>query len=238
MRVRTSNSPCSPTFVTHCVGFAARLCSPSGHPFARHWDRREFRDFSVVNALLLRPLPYPDCLAVLWLRSPGINIPQDWPSPGHFIDIQSENHSIEEMSISHGGTGTLLGLDQPERSKCCRLRPRCSICWERNRFMAAFCCRGTTSPGPAAAVVLSHEFWKRLFNFDPNIVGRSITLNGPAPAGQAPTRIISRSRASCVRNSCCATMPTVASGRSGSRSCARAANSCREISGSASRAIS
>ena len=89
----------------------------SGHPFAHHWDRREFRDFSVVNALLLRPLPCsdPDRLAVLWLRSPGINIPQDWPSPGHFIDIQSENHSIEEMSISHGGTGTLLGLDQPER---------------------------------------------------------------------------------------------------------------------------
>ena len=45
--------------------------------------------FSVVNALLLRPLPYsdPDRLAVLWLRSPGINIPQDWPSPGQFIDV-------------------------------------------------------------------------------------------------------------------------------------------------------
>ena len=40
--------------------------------------------FSVVNALLLKPLPYPDPdrLAVLWLRSPGINIPRDWPSPG------------------------------------------------------------------------------------------------------------------------------------------------------------
>ena len=39
--------------------------------------------FSVVNALLLTPLRYPDPdrLAMLWLRSPGINIPQDWPSP-------------------------------------------------------------------------------------------------------------------------------------------------------------
>src|SRR6188508_2082348 len=73
--------------------------------------------FSVVNALLLKPLPYPDPdrLAVLWLRSPGINIPQDWPSPGQFIDVRNENRSFEEMSISQGRSGTLLGLDQPQR---------------------------------------------------------------------------------------------------------------------------
>src|SRR5580698_2194995 len=72
--------------------------------------------FSVVNALLLRPLPYPDPdrLAVLWLRSPGINIPQDWPSPGEYIDLQTQNHSFEEMSISRGDTGTLVLQDQSE----------------------------------------------------------------------------------------------------------------------------
>src|SRR5215468_8161217 len=73
--------------------------------------------FSVVNALLLKPLPYPDPdrLAVLWLRSPGINIPQDWPSPGQYIDVRNENHSFDEMSISLGRTGTLLGRDEALR---------------------------------------------------------------------------------------------------------------------------
>src|SRR5215472_12764131 len=73
--------------------------------------------FSVVNALLLKPLPYPhpDRLAVLWLRSPGINIPQDWPSPGQFIDVRSENRSFEEMSISHGNDGTMLTTAQAQR---------------------------------------------------------------------------------------------------------------------------
>src|SRR5438445_3615352 len=73
--------------------------------------------FSVVNALLLKPLPYPDPdrLAVLWLRSPGINIPQDWPSPGQYLDIQQQNRSFAEMSISQGRVGTLLGLDEPLR---------------------------------------------------------------------------------------------------------------------------
>ena len=43
--------------------------------------------FSVVDALLLRPLPYPhaDRLAALWLHSPAIGILRDWPSPGQYI---------------------------------------------------------------------------------------------------------------------------------------------------------
>src|SRR5215211_2555796 len=67
--------------------------------------------FSVVNALLLKPLPYPDPdrLTVLWLRSPGINIPQDWPSPGQYIDVRNENRSFSELSISQGRAGTLIG---------------------------------------------------------------------------------------------------------------------------------
>src|SRR5690242_17794056 len=71
--------------------------------------------FSVVNALLLKPLPYPDPdrLAVIWIRNPGINIPQDWPSPGHYFDIRAENRSFEEMSISRGRVGTLV---TPEES--------------------------------------------------------------------------------------------------------------------------
>src|SRR5437868_6041671 len=65
--------------------------------------------FSLVNGLLLKPLPYPepDRLAVLWLRSPGINIPQDWPSPGQFVDVRTQNTSFSEMSISRGRSGTL-----------------------------------------------------------------------------------------------------------------------------------
>lgn len=60
--------------------------------------------FSVVNALLLHPLSYPDPdrLAILWLRSPGVNIPQDWPSPGQYVDLQNQNHSFREMAICIG----------------------------------------------------------------------------------------------------------------------------------------
>jgi hypothetical protein len=58
--------------------------------------------FSVVDALLLRPLPYPhpERLAAVWLHSPGIGIFRDWPSPGQYIDLQNENHSFEQMALA------------------------------------------------------------------------------------------------------------------------------------------
>src|SRR5271170_2148662 len=58
--------------------------------------------FSIVDALLIRPLPYPDPsrLANIWLHSPGIGIFRDWPSPGQFIDLRNENHSFEEIAIA------------------------------------------------------------------------------------------------------------------------------------------
>src|SRR5258707_11250955 len=73
--------------------------------------------FSVVDALLLRPLPYPhaDRLAAVWLHSPGIGILRDWPSPGQYIDIQNENHSFELMALAQSRTFTLAGREKPER---------------------------------------------------------------------------------------------------------------------------
>jgi hypothetical protein len=72
--------------------------------------------FSVVDALLLRPLPYPhaDRLAAVWLHSPGIGILRDWPSPGQYIDMQNQNHSFEAMALAQSRTLTLTGREQPE----------------------------------------------------------------------------------------------------------------------------
>jgi len=143
--------------------------------------------FSVVNALLIKPLPYPDPdrLAVLWLRSPGINIPQDWPSPGQYIDIQNENHSFEEMSISQGRSGTLLQTDGAQRvealltsSSLFRLlgaKP------QRGRLLRA----EEDKPGQPPVAVLSHAFWTRAFGADPDIVGKTIIINvGVAGTGE------------------------------------------------------
>jgi hypothetical protein len=73
--------------------------------------------FGVANAFFLRPLPYPDPdrLAILWLRSPGIGIPQDWPSPGEYMDIVAQNQVFEQTALAIGHDASMTGLGEPQR---------------------------------------------------------------------------------------------------------------------------
>jgi predicted permease len=136
--------------------------------------------FSVVNALLLRPLPYPDPdrLAVLWLRSPGVNIPQDWPSPGEYIDIQNGNHSFEEISISQGRSGSLGGLEKPEQVEGLRTSSGLFHLLGARPLLGRLLLPEEDKPGHAPIAILSYALWQRLFHSDPNIVGKSVTLYG------------------------------------------------------------
>jgi predicted permease len=136
--------------------------------------------FSVVNALLLEPLPYPDPdrLVVLWLRSPGINIPQDWPSPGQYVDVRNENRSFDEMSISRGGAGTLIGREMPERVEALRTSSSLFKLLGARPLHGRLLLADEDVPGKPPVVVLSHGFWRRMFNGDPSVIGRSLTLNG------------------------------------------------------------
>ena len=144
--------------------------------------------FSVINALLLKPLPYPDPerLAVIWIRNPGINIPQDWPSPGQYFDIQNQQHSFEQMSISRGRVTTLLGrsgnpLASNENAQSVETLETSSSLFPllgarplHGRLFRA----DEDRPGQPMVVILSYRFWSRVFNGDPSIIGKTISLNG------------------------------------------------------------
>jgi predicted permease len=136
--------------------------------------------FSVVNALLLKPLPYPDPdrLAVLWLRSPGLNIMQDWPSPGQYIDLRRENRSFEKMSISQGRTGSIVGLDQPEPLEILRTSSGLFDLLGATPLYGRLLLPEDDKPGGPPVAILSYALWQRMFHSDPSVVGRSVTLNG------------------------------------------------------------
>jgi predicted permease len=136
--------------------------------------------FSVVDALLLRPLPYPqpERLAAVWLHSPAIGIFRDWPSPGQFIDIQNENHSFEEMALAQTRMLTLTGREQPERVAGMRTQSSLLKMFGAKTSLGRVLLPEEDKPGKPAVAILSDRVWRRLFNSDSEIVGKSITLDG------------------------------------------------------------
>jgi predicted permease len=139
--------------------------------------------FSVVNALLIKPFPYPDSerLAMLWLRSPGINIPQDWPSPGQYTDVQNESRSFEAMSMSRGGSGTLLEGDEPQYVESLQTSSSLFPLLGAKPIYGRLLRPDEDKSGQAPVVVLSYDFWRRTFGGDPKIIGKTLTLNGVGP---------------------------------------------------------
>lgn len=136
--------------------------------------------FSVVDALLLRPLPYPqpDRLANVWLHSPGLGIFRDWPSPGEYIDIQKENHSFEQMALAQSRTLVLTGREQPERVDALSTQSTLLQMLAAKPLMGRLLLPEEDTPGQPAVAILSYRAWRRLFNSDRGILGKSITLNG------------------------------------------------------------
>ncbi len=135
--------------------------------------------FSVVDALLLRPLPYPEPerLANIWLHSPGIGIFRDWPSPGQYVDIQNENHSFEEMAIAQLRGWTLTGRDQPEKIDGMQASSTLLHMLGAKPLLGRLLLPEEDKPGKPQVAVLSYRLWRRLFSSDPQIVGKSITLD-------------------------------------------------------------
>ena len=136
--------------------------------------------FSVVDTLLLRPLPYPhsERLAAVWLHSPALAIFRDWPSPGQFIDIQNQNHSFEQMALAQSRTHTLAGREQAELVAGLRTQSSLLEMLGAKPALGRLLLPEDDRPGNPNVVVLTDRIWKRLFSSDPAIVGKNITLDG------------------------------------------------------------
>ena len=136
--------------------------------------------FTVVDTLLLRPLPYPEParLASVWLHSPALGIFRDWPSPGEYLDVQAENHSFEQMALARGRVFTLTGRDQPERIDGMKTQSALLTMLGAKAQLGRVLLPEEDQPGKPAVVILSDRIWRRLFGADPEIVGKSITLSG------------------------------------------------------------
>ncbi len=136
--------------------------------------------FSVANALLLRPLPYKDAnrLVILWNRSPGLNITEDWFSPAQYLDIKNGHKGFEQVAIAIGGNYNLTGVGEPERVGVVRVSSNLlPLFGERAERGRLFVPEEDSAEAPATAV-LTDGMWARRYGRDPKVIGKSITING------------------------------------------------------------
>ena len=135
--------------------------------------------FSVANALLLHPLPYRDAdrLAILWNRSPGLGVAQDWFSPGQYLDVKLENTVYEETAVTIGQSFNLTGQGTPERVDGARVSSSLFSLFGVQAAHGRVFLPEEDEPGKPATVILSHGFWQRRFGGDPNVIGTTLALN-------------------------------------------------------------
>jgi predicted permease len=135
--------------------------------------------FSIVNGLLLRPLPYHDSqrLAIIWTHSPGANVAQDWPSPGQFSAIKTGSDVFEGLALARGNVVVLTGRDAPEQLSVVELTSTVFPLLGVQPALGRVFLPEEDTPGKPLTVVLTYGFWQRRFGGDPGIIGREINLN-------------------------------------------------------------
>lgn len=141
--------------------------------------------FSVVNAVLLRPLPFPepDRLVNVWMDNRRMQMPEDIHSRANFEDLRARNRSFVELAGFTGGGMNLTGGCAESECEPRRIAGSAATgpLW---RVLGVTPILGRTfgeaeeTPGSDAVVVLSHSLWTQQFGADSAIVGRPIRLNG------------------------------------------------------------
>ena len=138
--------------------------------------------FSVVNALLLRPLPFSDPGRLVWIAKVGASgLSGETVQVGHFVDLREQNKSFSDMAAYFAfygvGDNKLTGVGEPERLSGVPVSqnffPLLGIKPMLGRLFNVDECKWN---GPKA-VILGHGLWKRRFASDPTIVGRKLTIN-------------------------------------------------------------
>jgi len=136
--------------------------------------------FSMINALLLRPLPYQDAdrLVILWNRSPGLNITEDWFSTAQYFDIKTGHRGFEQVAIAIGGNYNLTSQGEPERVGTIRVSSNLLPMLGQAAALGRVFTPDEDSPGKPATALLSYGMWLRHFGADPKMIEKSVTLNG------------------------------------------------------------
>jgi len=136
--------------------------------------------FSVVYSVLLRPLPYssPEKLMALYSMRPQMNSFRSVVSAPDFADWRAQNKVFDSMSAYGGSSYTLTGSDQPERLNGLSVSANFFQTLGVKPQLGRAFLPEEEQAGRDRVAVLSHGLWQRRFGADPNLVGKTVSLDG------------------------------------------------------------
>ncbi|NIR43365.1 MAG: ABC transporter permease [Gemmatimonadetes bacterium] len=148
--------------------------------------------FSVVYDVLLRPLPFedPDRLVMVWEHAIERNRTQNVVSPANYLEWKDQNRVFEDMAAMFSRGAVLSGPDGPQRIQASLVQPGYFEILGVDAALGRVFTPEEGVEGNDRVTVLSHGLWQRRFGGDPEIIGRTVTVEGiehtvvgVAPAG-------------------------------------------------------
>jgi predicted permease len=150
--------------------------------------------FSVVNGVLIKPLPYPsaDELIGIWHSAPGVGFNNGnlGGSPAMLFTYREEGRSFQDIGLWSGGGVTVTGFSEPEQVRNLRVTHGVLQALAVPPMLGRWFSREDDTPGTPETVILMHGYWQRRFGGDQAVIGRAMTIDsvsrtvvGVMPAG-------------------------------------------------------
>jgi putative ABC transport system permease protein len=134
--------------------------------------------FSVVDAVLLRPLPYPESDRLVFLNETAKAMDDISISYPNFTDWRNQNQVFEKIGVHNRGSYNLTGMGDPERIVTAQASADLFAALRVNPMLGRLYTNDEDKPGAEPVVVLSYALWQRRFGGQASIVDKPITLNG------------------------------------------------------------
>jgi len=138
--------------------------------------------FSVVDGVLLKPLPYPhpESLVGVWHTAPGLNLDDVNMAPSNYFTYREQNRTFEDVGIYQGNSVSVTGQGSPQQVQALDVTDGVLPILGLTPFLGRWFNRVDDSPSGPDTVMLSYDYWQSRFGSDRSIVGRSIRVDGKA----------------------------------------------------------
>src|SRR5215203_1008796 len=138
--------------------------------------------FSAINALLLKPLPFPelDRVVAVWDKLPSRDVMHNEVAMANYLDLKSQTQSFEQLALYRWWSANLTGIDPPERIQGFLVTANFLDTIGMKPIMGRNFTAEENQPGKDAVAIITHSLWQRRFGADPNILNKTVSLNSIA----------------------------------------------------------